>query len=531
MRAKFEEARERLRGLWGTLEAWQKVSLVGASIAVLGGILLLVFMAGRTSYEPLFANLHMTDQAAVVAYLKEQKIPFKVDPSFSAILVPRDNVYEARIALAGRGIPNNGTTGYELLDTSRVGATDFQQRVALNRALEGELARTIQWINAVETARVTIVIPETRLFLEQQMPSTASVMLRIAPGREIGQEEVKAIVHLVASSIEGLKPENVTIVDTDGQNLTDLVSDGSLLFTDSGGGSGGRRDVTSVQRRLEQQQEREFEQKLRTLLERVYGPGRAKVAVRVQLDFDKRSNNQRTYIPLPDTRAGVIRSTQNTEESFTGPANFPGGVPGTTTNIPGYVANTGQGSGNAEYNRADTITNYDITTHESQQVETPGKVKRLSASVIIDGNLSADVVAKWKDTVANAIGFDEARGDRLTVVGMPFDTSVEDAMLARLDVEKQRQLIMVGVSALFLVILAGALLFIWLRRRRAAALLREKQSPAGADQVPSLRELLDNPDLMTSQGELSVLEEQLRNYAMNNPEEMANLIKNWIVED
>ena len=104
-------------------------------------------------------------------------------------------------------------------------------------------------------------------------------------------------------------------------------------------------------------------------------------------------------------------------------------------------------------------------------------------------------------------------------------------MLARLDVEKQRQLIMVGVSALFLVILAGALLFIWLRRRRAAALLREKQSPAGADQVPSLRELLDNPDLMTSQGELSVLEEQLRNYAMNNPEEMANLIKNWIVED
>lgn len=531
MRAKFEEVRERLRGLWGSLETWQKASLVGAGVAVLGGILLLVFMAGRTSYEPLFANLHITDQSAVVSYLKEQKIPFKVDSTYSAILVPRDKVYEARIALAGRGIPNNGTTGYELLDNSKVGATDFQQRVAYNRALEGELARTIQWVNAVDTARVTIVIPETRLFLEQQQPSTASVMLKMAPGMEIGQEEVKAIVHLVASSIEGLKPENVTVVDTDGQNLTDLIADGSLLFLDSGGGRG-RKDVTSVQRRLEQQQELEFEQKLRTLLERVYGPGRAKVAVRVQLDFDKKSNNQRTYIPLTDTKTGVVRSTQNTEESYTGPANFPGGIPGTTTNIPGYVANTGQGSGNAEYNRADTVTNYDITTHESQQVETPGKVKRLSASVIIDGKLKADEIANWKDAVANAIGFDEVRGDRLTVIGMPFDTSVEDAMVARLGAEKQRQLIMVAVSSLFLAILAGVLLFIWLRRRRAAALARGRQSSAaGAEQVPSLRELLDNPDLMTSQGELAVLEEQLRNYAMNNPEEMANLIKNWIVDD
>lgn len=528
MRAKFEEVRERLRGLWGSLETWQKASLVVAGIVVFGGILFLAFVGGRTSYEPLFANLHITDQSAVVAYLKEQKIPFQADSNYNAILVPRDKVYEARIALAGKGIPNNGTTGYELLDNSKVGATDFQQRVAYNRALEGELARTIQWVKAVETARVTIVIPETRLFLEQQQPSTASVMLKIAPGMEVGQEEVKAVVHLVASSVEGLKPENVTVVDTDGQNLTDLITDGSLII--SAGGKG-RKDVTSVQRRLEQQQELEFEQKLRVLLERVYGPGRAKVVVRVQLDFDKKSNNQRVYTPLPETKAGVVRSTQNTEESYTGPATFPGGVPGTTTNIPGYAVNTGQGSGNAEYNRADTVTNYDITTHESQQVETPGKVKRLSASVIIDGKLKADEIANWKDTVASAIGFDEARGDRLTVVGMPFDTSVEDAMAARLAAEKQQRLILIAVSSLLLVILAGLFLFIWMRRRAAAIARGQQPTPAGVDQVPSLRELLDNPDLMTSQGELSVLEEQLRNYATNNPEEMASLIKNWIVDD
>lgn len=528
MREKVDDARKRLGDFWSSLEKWQRYSVIGAVVFVLGSILLLVAFSRRGTFEPLLSNLHISDQSAVVAYLKEQKIPFRTDPAFNAILVPREVVYETRLALAGMGVPNNGITGYELLDNTRMGTTDFQQRINHNRALEGELSRTIQWLDSVETARVSIVIPETRLFLEQQAPSTASVMLKIRSGRELGQEQVKAIVHMVASSIEGLSPDNVTVVDTEGRNLTDLIADGMFIFSNQGGSGG--RNVTSLQRQLEQQQEREAELKARQMLERVYGPGRAKVAVRVQLDFNQRSNNQKTFIPLADTKTGVVRSIQNTEESYIGPGNLPGGAPGTATNIPGYVVNTGQNGGNVEYNRADNVTNFDITTHESQEVETPGRVKRLSASVIIDGELNAEEIEKWKAAIADAIGFEPERGDRLTVVGMPFDTSLEDARLARLAAERQRQLIMAGVGFLFLLLFAGLALFLWLRRRRALAVLAARPNQ-DLDQVPSLRELLSNPDMMTSQGELSVLEEQLRSYALSNPEEMASLIKNWIVDD
>lgn len=210
---RFKEQLERLKAFYGGLQQWQRYSIVGAGALVLASLVLLAALSGRTSYDPLFSGLSMEDQGAVVEYLKEQKIPFKVDPSANAILVPRKNVYEARIALAQMGIPRGGVVGFEIFDQPKMGMNDFQQRVAYSRALEGELSRTISKIDAVEEAKVNIVIPEQRLFLEEQKPSTASVLVRLKPGREIGQEQVRGIVNLVARSVEGLNPEDVTVVD------------------------------------------------------------------------------------------------------------------------------------------------------------------------------------------------------------------------------------------------------------------------------------------------------------------------------
>jgi flagellar M-ring protein FliF len=367
------------------------------------------------------------------------------------------------------------------------------------------------------------VVPESKLFLEQQRPSTAAILLKLKPGAEFGQRQAKALVHLVASSVEGLVPDNVTLVDADGQIPFDDILDDTLTIQVG-------NEVVSTQRLLEKNQEVELERKLlKDTLEPVFGPGRVKAAVRVELDFDKKQSAQRIVNPLPEKNHGPVQSEQNTEESYQGPAGITGGIPGTTTNIPGYVVNSGTGTGSATYDRSDNVTNYDNSTHESSTVETQGKIKRLSATVLIDGTLEQPEIDSWRDAVVTAIGADDERGDRISIIARPFDTSIADAYAARLAAERRRRAV-VGISSLMVLLAAGiVLLVLWVRRRRSAAVTGLVQRTE--DTVPSLRELLENPDLMTAQGELSVLEEQLRNYAINNPEELANLIKNWVVED
>ena len=524
MREKFSEASERFRGFWSSLQKWQQISLVATAVLVLTGVLAVAFIAGRTSYEPIFSGLDARDQDEVISYLKEEKIPYRTDSQANAILVPVTNVYEARISLAAKGIPRSGVVGFERFDQSKMGQTSFQEKVTYYRALEGELARTIMEMRQVLSVRVSIVVPEAKLFLEQQQPSTAAVLLKLKPGADFSREQARAVIHLVASSVEGLTPDNVTLVDADGGIPFEDILDDTLTVSDG-------KKVVLKQRQFERDYEVELEKKIKDTVEKVYGPGRVKAAVRVELDFDKRQRKNRVVSPLPEKVHGVVQSTQNTEEAYKGPAGMTGGVPGTTTNIPGYAVNTGQGAGPAEYERTDNVTNYDNTTHESEEIESQGKVKRITATVLIDGKLSQKDLDTWRGAVATVIGTIDERGDKLSIMAMPFDTSVADAYAAQLASERQQRLITGIASFVILIITVLALLFVWLRRRRQLALLNSQKPESEPEQSPSLRELLENPELVTSQGELSILEEQLRNYARNNPEELANLIKNWVVDD
>jgi flagellar M-ring protein FliF len=523
MGEKFNEFRDRFLAFWSSLLRWQQASIVAAVVLVVGGILALAFFTGRTSYTPVFTGLEAADQQAVIEYLNEQKIPYRADSASNSIMAPSAKVHEARIALAAKGIPRGGVVGFERFDNAKIGRTSFQEKMDYYRALEGELARTIKDMSAVSTARVSIVVPESKLFLEQQRPSTAGVVLKLRPGADFGQEQAKAVVHLVASSVEGLLPENVTMVDADGRISFEDILDDTLTLQ-----SGNK--LVLKQRQFERDYEAELEKKIRDTLEKVYGPGRVKAAVRVELDFDKRQAKSRTVSPLPDKNHGVVQSAQNTEESYTGPGGNTGGVPGNTTNIPGYLVNTGAANGPVQYDRAENVTNYDNSTHESSEIETQGKIKRLTATVLIDGNLEQADVDNWRGAVANAVGADDVRGDRISIMAMPFDTSLADAYAARFAAERRNRMIVGLSSFLILLVAVVSLLVLWLRKRRRLAMLLSAQG-ADVDTAPSLRELLENPDLMTAQGELSVLEEQLRNYAMNNPEELANLIKNWVVDD
>ena len=386
---------------WAALKLWQRASILLAILVVLGGLGALIFMTGKTNYEPLYAGLEVEDQAAIVDYLREHNISYRLDPKSNAILMPGNAVYETRLTLAQMGLPKGGTTGFEVFDKSEMGMSEFQQRIAYMRAIEGELARTISQMAQVENARVSVVIPEQRLFLEQQKPSTASVLLRLRQGTTLGPTQVKSIIHLVAHSVDGLEPDSVTVVDTNGRILSDMVSDSMIMYNPDGSNV-----VTSVQRELERQHERELENKVRMMLEQVFGPGSAVVRVKVDLDFDKKTSSYVEYSPNPETGTGVPRSNERMEESYTGQGNPVNGNPGTTTNIPGYAINST--TIESEYNKSNSTTNYEITTRKGDQVVTPGGIKRLTASVLIDdrnNNITSERLEALEEIIQSAIGF------------------------------------------------------------------------------------------------------------------------------
>ncbi|MDO4785620.1 MAG: flagellar basal-body MS-ring/collar protein FliF [Fretibacterium sp.] len=506
---------------WASLKLWQRISLFIAAFLVIAAMLMLVFLAGRTSYEPLFAGLEVEDQAAIVSYLRENKSPYRLDPAAGAILMPRELVYETRLTLAQEGLPKGGSKGFELFDDSKMGLSEFQQRITYIRAIEGELERTIAQMDVVDSARVSVVIPEQRLFLEQRKPSTASVLLRLRPGSVLGPNQVKSVIHLVSHSVDGLQPEDVTVVDTGGNILSDMIADSMIIYPPDG-----RSAVTSVQRELERQRERELESKARLMLEQVFGPGKVVVRVKVDLDFDKRSHSFVEYTPNPETGQGVPRSNQREEENYTGQGQPIGSNPGTTTNIPGYAINTQ--NVNSEYNKASSTTNYEITTRKSDEVVTPGGVRRLTASVLVDGELDEAGLNELREVISSAIGYSEARGDSLVVKSMKFSTAFADALVAELRQERMMRVITGSVIALLMLLLAAAAVFWWLRRRAQRAVVSELEE---GKHVPTIQEMLTSPDLLAFQGELAVLEEQLKVYARNNPGEVANLVNEWLSSD
>jgi flagellar M-ring protein FliF len=504
---------------WAGLKTWQKASLFAAAFLVFGLLTGAILWAGRTSYEPLFKGLDTKDQAAVLAYLKENNISnYRLDPAADAILLPRSQVYEVRLALAQEGLPKGSEVGKEIFDDARMGRSEIEQRINIVRAIEGELQRTISWVDAVEAAKVSIVIPREPLFLEQKQPSKASVMLRLKSGAQLGYNQIKAIIHLVARSVEGLQPDEVTIVDTAGRNLSNLVADDMLYIPD------GQGEFKMIQREFERQREREYESKIRGLLEPRYGVGKVVVKVKVELDFSKRTGTLKRYMPDPQTGQGVLRSQTSNAENYTGSSAPPGGAPGTTTNIPGYAVNTQNTE--SEFNKEESVKNYEITTEETSEVSSPGTERRVTASVLLNGDLGEEELGRVKTMVAAAIGLTTAQMGDVVVNAGKFDDDIITQMREELRRERLVRLAL-GIAAALLVLACVVLTVLWwLRRRRQRLALQAVQEDG--KHVPTIQEMLTSPDLLAFQGEMAVLEEQLKAYARNNPKEVANLVNEWI---
>jgi flagellar M-ring protein FliF len=401
---------------------WSAQRQVAALVSLVGGALVFVLIlswATKQNLVPLMTGLSAEDAASIVERLDSDHVPYKLAAQGSAILVPEEKVYDIRLKLAGEGLPRGGNVGFELFDSPSFGMSRFAEQLNYRRGLEGELRRSIRQLDAVREARVHIVVPEQGLFREQDSQATAAVTLHMQPGRVLGKSQVQAIVHLVSSSVAGLSPDHVTVVDSTGAILA------------KGGDSGG-----NLSGGLEQQKaiEQGIEERVQAILAPIVGAGHVVVRASALLDFARTEKTTETYDPA----SAVLRSEQTSEEKRAGggaggPAS---GIPGARSNLSGVdkeasAAPAAQGS-NSE--RRSQTHNFEVNKVMQHEVGASGRLARLSVAVLVDGvsvvaangdksmrERTPEELERFADLVRRAVGFDADRDDQVVVQSMAFD--------------------------------------------------------------------------------------------------------------
>jgi flagellar M-ring protein FliF len=394
---------------WAAATTSQKMALAAFIMAGLMVVGIMVNVATRPSFAPLYSGLEQDDAAKIVEKLRDQKIPYRLSGGGGAVEVPSDSVYEARLQLAEEGLPRGGNVGFEIFDTNRVGLTQFGERINYQRALQGELARTISEIDSVASARVHLVLPEPALYSEEETKPSASVVLKLRGGRALGERQVRGIVHLVSSAVEGLSPDDVKILDTSG----------NLLSAPSGlGGDGG--GIVLARLEMERQFERQIEQKVQSMLDEVAGQDKAVVRINASLDFDSREMEEAVFEPAADGK-GVLESQQELRETYRGKGVPPAsGIPGVASNVtprPPAVPSTGESEG---YERVETTSAYQITKKFQKSTVGPGQIKKIRMALFVDESVDATQVAAIEKAASAAAGIDTERGDQVVVESIPF---------------------------------------------------------------------------------------------------------------
>lgn len=500
----------------------QRRALLGGAVGAVFLILAVItFSLSRgPNYEVLFSQLAPADAAEVLQQLDSRGIPYRVEqgPSgFAVISVPPGAVYRTRIDLAAEGIPRQGSVGFEIFDETQLGMTDDIRRIHFQRALSGELERTIRAIDVVQDARVQLALPESRLFISQQQRPTAAVMVTLRPGTRLSAEQVRAIQRLVGATVEGLDPDDVFIADNRGNPLSDQLRQLS--------GAGG---TTSVEQQLLIQQavSSEYTRQIRSLLEGPFGVGRVEAMVNVEINFEMAEEIIKAF-EAPNGNRGIVRSQQVLEESFEGQGSPPGGVPGVESNIPGFPTMVG-GGGESEYFRSEEIINYEINETEVRRVIPPGAIRRMSVAVLIDGELSDAEEEAVAATISSALGLETARGDRVSVNSLPFATSQALAAAAAPEAGETLWGLPPQYALAAAAFLAILVLLYWRLRRRRVVQVEGVDIVVDDDEEEAFR---PERDLGPEERRRQQMRQQLINMAKENPQDIAKLVKSWLMEE
>jgi len=492
--------------------------IIGSGLLVIIIIILLLYLNGVIYYQPLFSQLNSSDADAILKKLEESGIPYQLGDEGRTILVPADQVYKTRLEMAGVGLPNQGIVGFEIFDQSKFGTTDFERKVNFYRALGGELSRSIQALDVVEFAKVQITAPRDSLFIEEEQPAQASVLIKTKPGYKLKESQVRAISNLVASSVQELEPGRVTIIDTAGNLLTDGIDEGSIYSN----------QLTVNQFEIQHRFEEALESDLRSLLTRVLGPGNFTIQVVASLNFDQREVESKEYIPVIEDE-GIIRSYQEEYETYSGEGAQ--GVPGTSSNIPQYQIS--EESNKNSITSSNKISNYEINEKIERHVYAPGEVKHLSVAVIVNDSLRSDVIRKIKEVVEAAIGYDTARGDIVTVTGLAFDNTLEQEIaqaeaVAR-EKERNRMFLHLGLTALIAIII---LIIIFLIRRSRRNTVKEMTPGKALNYIVGKEtDELAATEFTKEDRKRQKQKEEIGDIISEKPEEVAHLLKSWLMED
>lgn len=521
--------KQSVQSFWNNLSRPQKIVTVLAPLLVAGALIYLIMWAGRPQYVVIFTKLSDTEAGAITTKLKDLKADYKLSDNGSTIMVPQQSAAELRLQLASAGLPQQSKFSFDNLDTMRLGETDSDRKLRYVLGLQNELENTLKTLNGVEDARVHIVMPEPSLFVDSQKDATAAVTLKLAPSTNLGEEQVRAIANLLAGSIEGLQPKNVTIVDTGGTVLSDVL-----------GKSEDPNKLTGTQYQLKQTIEEDTRKSLQSMLDSVLGPGKTVVRISAVLDFDKKTIVKQTNGP------GAVVSEQNSEERTTNGTLGVGGTPGLPANAaPTY---TEADAVNSSSEKITSTVNYQVDTTQEEQVVNPGSIKRLSVSVMADADVvNLDQLDLIKTILASAAGVDADRGDEIQVAAIPFNkTDLQKDLLAMENARKQQQLIRyaeIGAA----VLLALILLLVYLRQRSKKA--REARMLALNDSEPvtlQTAEILLAQQLAEEEAKLNLAnksvktveeiekqktKEAVEEYSRNNPDEAARLMKTWLSEE
>jgi len=509
----------------------QKV-IAGLLVAgVLGGMIFLSTMGGKADYNVLFSGLSAEDAASVIAKLKEQRIDYQLSESGSAVLVPAANVYETRLNLAAEGLPRGGGVGFEIFDQTSLGTTDFVQKLNYQRAVQGELARTIRQFKQVRDARVHVATPKESVFVEDTKPPSASVSLTMAGQEKLAKEQIMAIVHLVASAVPGLTSENITVVDTLGR----------LLFRKEGD------DVSmlsATQLEYQLKVENALRTKVESLLEEVVGINKALARVTVDMDFNKVDVTEENF----DPDGQVIRSEQLLLEQEGG-EKAGGGIPGVKGELSTFTETGGAGGKSEGAQRKNITRNYEISRKTRHVQESVGTIKRLSVAVMVDGVYeeskdkdgkktlvykprSAEELDHFVKMTQNAIGFDPERGDKVEVVAMPFYLS--SLVEPEVDpLEKWRSLFEhLAVPFVLLLVAVAFILFVvrpFLRLLSNQQLEAQRQAELAAQ--AGLRKGLEEQEDLSLQPLGMTDKERMYRLAQSDPERAADLVRRWLREE
>jgi flagellar M-ring protein FliF len=529
---------EQLAKLLGTSSRGKNLSLLVILLLSVIGFGSLIFWNSRPDFQVLFSNLSAEDAGEITSKLKEKKIPFELSYNGSTVLVAKEQVYDLRLSFVNEGLPKGGGIGFEVFDRTSLGTTDFVQKLNYQRALQGELSRTIKQIKEVEQARVHIVAPKESLFVEDQKKASASVFIKTRSGMTLGATQVEGIVHLIASAVEGLEPGHITVVDTTGKVLSKKTDSSPI------------GQLTTTQLEYQRSIEEGLKKKVQGMLEEVLGFSKAIARVSAEIDFQQVESTEERFDPN-----GILRSEQKSmEKSSAGTQTHSGTESKAEASADSKTGKTRSVSSSPQSSQAserqNEVRNYEITRINKHIKSPVGLVKKISAAVIVDGvykeaadakggkgkqyaSRSPEEMKGLENIIKKAIGYNEERGDQVEVINMPFyGAGLEEESKPVKTSPWQEYLLMYYKPAVSLIL---ALLFIFfvvrpLLKRKME--FQEREVPllqAAATVHPQM--MPSAPALQEGRPPLTLpMRDQAIKLIQDDPSKTVGIVKSWLHE-